>query len=120
MFAPYSTEAYLIFNTDFSGTIIHSHDYREPESYKNRKVLSVGAGPSGLDITLDIATIADTVYHSHHSPMNFKTKFPPNYIRKPDIKEFNETGVTFVDGTHAEVDDVIYCTGMSDQSDSPT
>ncbi|CAF4910938.1 unnamed protein product [Pieris macdunnoughi] len=95
----------------FKGNIIHSHDYREPDSYRGRKVLSVGAGPSGLDITLDIASVADTVYHSHHSPMKFKTQFPPNYVKKPDIKEFNETGVLFVDGSYADVDDVIYCTG---------
>ncbi|CAK1553888.1 unnamed protein product [Leptosia nina] len=95
----------------FKGNIIHSHDYREPEPYRNKRVLTVGAGPSGLDITMDVATVAKTIFHSHHSPQNFKTKFPPNYVKKPDIKEYNETGVTFVDGSYEDIDDVIYCTG---------
>lgn len=96
----------------FKGTIIHSHDYRVPDPYKDRKVLIVGAGPSGMDISLDIAEISKTLVHSHHSRINFRTPFPPNYLRKPDIKEFNETGAIFVDGTYEELDDVIYCTGF--------
>lgn len=93
------------------GTIIHSHDYREPEPYRNRRVLIVGAGPSGMDISLDIAEVSRTLIHSHHSRINFTTPFPPNYVKKPDIKEFNESGVIFKDGTFEELDDVIYCTG---------
>ncbi|CAG4953553.1 unnamed protein product [Parnassius apollo] len=95
----------------FKGTIIHSHDYREPEVFKNRRVLIVGAGPSGMDIAIDVAFYCKTLFHSHHSKVNFRTKFPNHYIRKPDVKEFNGTGVFFVDGTYEEIDDVIYCTG---------
>ncbi|CAG4986717.1 unnamed protein product [Colias eurytheme] len=96
----------------FKGTIIHSHDYREPEPYRGRNVIIVGAGPSGVDITLDIATVAKTVYHSHHSKIKYtKTKFPNNYVEKPDIEEFNEKGALFADGTYEDVDAVIYCTG---------
>ncbi|XP_075982724.1 senecionine N-oxygenase-like isoform X2 [Anticarsia gemmatalis] len=96
----------------FRGTIIHSHDYRVPDIFKNRRVLVVGAGPSGMDIGLDVAEVSKTLVHSHHSRINFTTPFPPNYIKKPDIKEFNETGAIFVDGSFEEVDDVIYCTGF--------
>ncbi|KPJ20713.1 Flavin-containing monooxygenase FMO GS-OX3 [Papilio xuthus] len=95
----------------FKGTIIHSHDYRVPDVFTNRHVLVVGAGPSGMDIALDVAKYSKTLVHSHHSKVNFRTNFPDHYIRKPDIKEFNETGVIFVDGTYEEIDDVIYCTG---------
>ncbi|CAH0756345.1 unnamed protein product [Diatraea saccharalis] len=95
----------------FKGTIIHSHDYRVPDPYKHRKVLIVGAGPSGMDISLDVAEVSKTLVHSHHSKVNFRTPFPSHYIQKPDIKKFNETGVIFVDGTFEEIDDVIYCTG---------
>ncbi|XP_068619079.1 senecionine N-oxygenase-like isoform X2 [Battus philenor] len=95
----------------FKGTIIHSHDYRVPDVYNNRRVLVVGAGPSGMDIAIDVAFGCKTLIHSHHSKVNFRTKFPDHYIRKPDIKEFNETGAFFVDGTFEEFDDVIYCTG---------
>lgn len=96
----------------FKGTIIHSHDYREPEPFKNRRVLVVGAGPSGMDIGLDVADVASRLIHSHHSRINFTTPFPPQYHKKPDIQEFNETGVIFQDGSFEEIDDVIYCTGF--------
>lgn len=95
----------------FLGSIIHSHDYREPDRYKNRRVLIVGAGPSGMDITMDVAYVSKTLIHSHHSKVPFRTKFPKHYVKKPDIKEFNETGVIFEDGSYEDVDDVIYCTG---------
>ncbi|CAH2045541.1 unnamed protein product, partial [Iphiclides podalirius] len=96
----------------FQGTIIHSHDYRIPENFKDRRVIVVGAGPSGMDIALDVACVCKKLVHSHHSKVNFRTKFPKHYIKKPDIKEYNETGVFFVDGTYEEIDDVIYCTGF--------
>ncbi|XP_026315023.1 senecionine N-oxygenase-like isoform X1 [Hyposmocoma kahamanoa] len=96
----------------FNGTIIHSHDYRVPDAYKDRRVLMIGSGPSGMDISLDVAETAKTLIHSHHSVVNFRTPFPANYIKKPDVKEFNENGAIFVDGTYEDLDDVIYCTGF--------
>ncbi|XP_072929957.1 senecionine N-oxygenase-like isoform X2 [Epargyreus clarus] len=95
----------------FTGTIIHSHDYREPDPYTGRRVLVVGAGPSGMDISIDVAYVSSKLIHSHHSKVHFRTRFPDHFIRKPDIKEYNETGVYFVDGSYEEIDDVIYCTG---------
>ncbi|XP_049877785.1 senecionine N-oxygenase-like isoform X2 [Pectinophora gossypiella] len=98
--------------SNFKGKIIHSHNYREPDVYKNRRVLIVGAGPSGMDISLDIAAVSKTLVHSHHSKIKFNTPYPDNYIKKPDVKEFNETGAVFEDGTYEKLDDVIYCTGF--------
>ncbi|XP_041969175.1 senecionine N-oxygenase-like [Aricia agestis] len=95
----------------FNGSVIHSHDYREPDRYEGRRVLIVGGGPSGMDIGIDVAEVCKRLIHSHHSKANFRTKFPPHYLKKPDVKEFNETGVIFVDGTYEEIDDVILCTG---------
>lgn len=64
-----------------------------------------------MDIGLAVTEVSSRVVHSHHSIVEFRTPFPPNYVRKPDVKEFNETGAIFVDGTYEELDDVIYCTG---------
>ncbi|CAB3246000.1 unnamed protein product [Arctia plantaginis] len=96
----------------FKGTIIHSHDFRVTDPYRDRRVLVVGAGPSGMDIGLHVADVSKTLMHSQHSKVKFRTPFPPHYIEKPDIKEFNETGAIFVDGCFEQVDDVIYCTGF--------
>lgn len=46
---------------NFKGSIIHSHDYRTPEPYKNKKVLIIGAGPSAVDVARLIEGKADQV-----------------------------------------------------------
>ena len=45
----------------FNGTIMHSHDYREPAPFKNKVVVCLGAAASGQDICLDVATTAKEV-----------------------------------------------------------
>jgi putative flavoprotein involved in K+ transport len=39
----------------FSGTIVHSADYRRGEPYRGQRVLVVGAGNSGAEIAIDVA-----------------------------------------------------------------
>ncbi|XP_013183012.2 senecionine N-oxygenase [Amyelois transitella] len=94
----------------FRGNIIHSHDYKEPEPYANRRVLLVGAGASGLDLATHLSNITSKLVHSHHLQYN-QPNFSPTYVKKPDIKEFTSNGVIFQDGTFEEIDDVIFCTG---------
>ena len=45
----------------FRGRQIHSHDYREPEPFSGLKVVVLGASASGLDISLEVATVAKEV-----------------------------------------------------------
>lgn len=45
----------------FEGHQMHSHDYRDPETFRNKRVLVIGAGPSGMDIALQIASTAKHV-----------------------------------------------------------
>lgn len=45
----------------FVGLQIHSHDYRTPEPFKNMNVLIIGSGPSGIDISTDVAEVANQV-----------------------------------------------------------
>lgn len=46
---------------DFKGQQIHSHDYREPSPYTDSKVIILGAGASGLDILMEVSTVAKEV-----------------------------------------------------------
>ncbi|CAH0728413.1 unnamed protein product, partial [Brenthis ino] len=94
----------------FKGSIIHSHDYKEPERYQNRRVLLIGAGPSGLDLALHLSNSTARLLHSHHLSYN-QPDFGKNFVKKPDVKTFVSDGVIFVDDTFEEVDDVILCTG---------
>ncbi|XP_015162436.1 probable indole-3-pyruvate monooxygenase YUCCA10 [Solanum tuberosum] len=40
---------------NFKGEIIHSSDYRSGEKYKDKKVLVVGSGNSGMEIAFDLS-----------------------------------------------------------------
>jgi cation diffusion facilitator CzcD-associated flavoprotein CzcO len=44
---------------EFTGEQIHSRDYRSPDSFRDRRVLIVGAGNSGCDIACDAAQNAE-------------------------------------------------------------
>ncbi|GBP65957.1 Senecionine N-oxygenase [Eumeta japonica] len=94
----------------FKGNIIHSHDYREAEPYRNRSVLIVGAGASGLDLSTQIVAVAKKLVHSFHLEFN-QPAYPNTYIKKPDVRMFTSNGVVFEDDSFEEIDDVIYCTG---------
>ncbi|XP_049832100.1 uncharacterized protein LOC126272888 [Schistocerca gregaria] len=95
----------------FRGRQTHSHDYRVPSLFKGRRVVVVGAGPSGMDLTLDISSQAELVILSHHFKEKIDTKFPDNVFQKPEIVSLDEESVTFADGSTYKVDDVFYCTG---------
>jgi len=45
----------------FNGLTLHSHDYRDPETFKDRSVIVFGAGPSGTDVALDISAFVQKV-----------------------------------------------------------
>jgi hypothetical protein len=95
----------------FCGMKIHSHDYRDSSVFKNLSTVVIGCGPSGLDISFDIAKVAGKVFLSHHNQRVKNMKCPPNMIQKVDIKEVVENGVVFQDGSYEQVDSILYCTG---------
>lgn len=46
---------------NFKGQISHSQSYRKPEAFSGKRVLCIGAGSSGLDLTLQISGVAQHV-----------------------------------------------------------
>lgn len=93
----------------FKGIQIHSHAYRRAEHFAGKKVLIIGAGPSGIDLTFAIARTATRVYFSHHTHSTFE--IPENIDRMGSVKEFTEDEAIFVDGERRKIDAIIYCTG---------
>ncbi|KAI8426007.1 hypothetical protein MSG28_004983 [Choristoneura fumiferana] len=96
---------------EFQGDIMHSHDYRVPDIFTNKRVLVVGAGPSGMDIALEVTTVASRVILSHHLKEQPKTVFPDNLVQKPDVERLEGNQAVFLDGSEEEVDVVFLCTG---------
>jgi cation diffusion facilitator CzcD-associated flavoprotein CzcO len=59
----------------FDGEIVHSHDYKVPEPFRDRRVLVVGAGNSGCDIAVELAGVASRVFHSTRRGYWYVPKF---------------------------------------------
>ena len=94
----------------FQGKQIHSHDYRRPENFEGKNVLVIGAGPSGIDITQEIAKCASKVFWSNHL-QNRSVFTTPNIIQKCDVVELTQHGAMFTDESSETFDDIVYCTG---------
>ncbi len=46
----------------FDGTVIHSHYYREPDAYRDRRVLVLGFGNSAMDIAVETSRVSAMTY----------------------------------------------------------
>lgn len=96
----------------FGGEKYHSHDYREPDLFAAKRVLVIGAGPSGIDLSNEIAQAASKVVLSRHRyGDDIKNVFPDNVVMKYEISEIKGNKILFEDGTEEEVDIIFFCTG---------
>ncbi|CAL2030397.1 unnamed protein product [Caenorhabditis brenneri] len=97
-------------NCGFEGELIHSHDYRRAEHYEGKNVIIVGAGPSGIDITLQVAQTAKKV-----TLISKKATYPvlPSAVRQvaTHVKSVYLQGVITDENEHIEADVIIVCTG---------
>ncbi|XP_065915457.1 uncharacterized protein [Dysidea avara] len=93
--------------------IIHSHSYRTPASYHGQTVLVVGAGYSGKDIILDVATVANqVVLSSRKKPVT--CPLPDNVKQFVEIEQVQQGGVVlFKDGKTLSPDSIIICNGYN-------
>ncbi|KAJ9550177.1 hypothetical protein OSB04_014222 [Centaurea solstitialis] len=99
---------------EWSRKQVHSHNYRVPEPYRDQVVVVIGNGPSALDISREIATVAKEVHLSSRSS-NVK-------VSRSDVYEnmwqhskidrvFGDGRVVFGEGQSIEADIILHCTG---------
>lgn len=96
---------------EFLGKKIHSHDYRQPNQFRNEIVLIIGAGPSGKDIMQEIAVTAKRIIWSHHRDLNQQI-LPSNVKQIGDVKRFTSNSVQFVNGDEDTITCILFCTGV--------
>ncbi|XP_037068137.1 flavin-containing monooxygenase FMO GS-OX-like 4 [Pollicipes pollicipes] len=94
----------------FKGEVIHSHDYRVPAPYTGKRVILLGGRASGIDISVEVATVAKQVYLSHNQPP-FVATLPDNMQQTVGIESMEPDGVVLKDGRRLAVDALILCTG---------
>jgi cation diffusion facilitator CzcD-associated flavoprotein CzcO len=68
---------------DFSGTILHSKDYRNPEPFEDATVLVVGMGNTGAEIALDLSEAGIPTLLSVRGPVNI---VPRDFLGRPTQK----------------------------------
>ncbi|CAG0885434.1 unnamed protein product [Darwinula stevensoni] len=94
----------------YKGQVMHSHDYRNSEPFIDKKVFILGAGPSGLDISIELAAVTPCVYLSHKkAPL--KTRLPKNVVQIPVVERVEENSFVLPDGNRVEADVLLVCTG---------
>ena len=95
----------------FRGRVLHAKNVRHLDEFKGKKVLVVGSFISADDLsTMLIKFGAENVVISYkYRPHGFK--WPKGVEERPLVKEFKANTAYFKDGTTAEFDVVLFCTG---------
>nr|XP_043608810.1 flavin-containing monooxygenase FMO GS-OX-like 7 [Erigeron canadensis] len=93
---------------------IHSHNYRVPEQFRDQVVVITGCGPSGVDLSGELATVAKEVHISSRAPrlqVENLEKYS-NLWQHDEIDCVNEDVIViFKDGFSIEADIIFHCTG---------
>jgi len=99
---------------DFTGLLMHSHNYREPTPFAGQRVAVFGAGASAIDLSREIHEHAAKVYWSaqiFNDPVNLD---PDETIeqRAAPMRFLNQGNIELADGSKLEgIDTFIYATG---------
>jgi len=99
----------------FPARQLHSHNYREPSSFAGQRVALLGASASALDLSTEIAGVADAVYCCGEAFANLPAaaRAQGNLQRLTAIAALAGDGtIRLIDDTVIDpVDALIYCTG---------
>ncbi|XP_036380810.1 flavin-containing monooxygenase FMO GS-OX-like 4 [Megalops cyprinoides] len=97
----------------FKGMLLHSHSYRHPEPFEGQSVVILGAGASGIDISIELASVNAQVILSHSKPpLSFP--LPPEIKQVPPVVQVLEDGtLQFQDGGLARPQVLLLCTGYN-------
>lgn len=95
----------------FPGRVLHAHDFRDAREFTGKRLLIVGASYSAEDIGLQCHKYgAESVTLSYRTkPMGFH--WPEGMKEVPLLQRLDGKTAQFKDGSSAEVDAIILCTG---------
>ena len=95
----------------FGGTLLHAHDFRDAVQFEGDVVMVIGSSYSAEDIASQLWKYGakSVICSSRSGPMGFD--WPEGITEKPILTHVDGRTVHFTDGTSAEVDAIVSCTG---------
>ena len=95
----------------FNGRIFHAHDFRDAREFSGKDILLIGTSYSAEDIGSQCWKYGcKSVTVSHRTaPMGFN--WPDNWKEVPLLERVEKQTAYFKDGTKADIDAIILCTG---------
>ncbi len=98
------------FNT-FNGRILHAHDFRDALEFKDQDILIIGTSYSAEDIGSQCWKYGcrSVTVSYRTAPMGYK--WPDNWKEVPLLKRVEKNTATFIDGSTADIQAIILCTG---------
>lgn len=95
----------------FKGRILHSCDFRAVSLFLGKKILILGAGRAAKDLAVTgVKFGADKIICSWKTSTTTH-EWPEGVEKRPTVERFDENMAYFRDGSSADIDVVIYCTG---------
>lgn len=107
------------FAESYPGSVEHTKSFRDPEKYRGKRVVTVGASISGPDTAATLAGVVESPlhavvrgkYHPYFGDWAFRN---PHIKRHPPILHIKDRTVVFEDATQiCKVDHIILGTGYS-------
>ena len=95
----------------FGGTLLHAHDFRDAVQFEGDVVMVIGSSYSAEDIASQLWKYGakSVICSSRSGPMGFD--WPEGITEKPILTRVDGRTVHFTDGTSAEIDAIVSCTG---------
>ena len=95
----------------FGGTLLHAHDFRDAVQFEGDVVMVIGSSYSAEDIASQLWKYGakSVICSSRSGPMGFD--WPEGITEKPILTHVDGRTVHFTDGTSAEIDAIVSCTG---------
>ncbi|KAG0808030.1 hypothetical protein G6F16_010194 [Rhizopus arrhizus] len=115
-----------VYNKMWPTKVAHSKQFRRPEDFKDKNVLIVGVGISGVDIARSLDGFAKSIVMAYKDSFTspfmviniIRSKIPKDTVIKPEVVSFSNANgqvdgtITFQDGTFIkDVDQIFFCTG---------
>ncbi len=96
---------------NFPGTVMHAHDFRGADQFKDRRLLLIGSSYSAEDIGIQCYKHGSQSVTLSYRSNPIGHDWPEGIEERPLVTHFEDNKAFFKDGSSEEYDAVIMCTG---------